>query len=177
MAGVRPPLAAILLAMSLIAAAALSTASAVNGQDAALSDVVKGLALRSEPVTIRLPARPGLAAASAAAQSGDGALALAVHDLTGTSTEPVRINVFVDMPDANRTTSPDDPHFVGELSIYPKDGRIGTGGSDLELTQGVTADAGKPLQVTFVPVVGSAAAPRDLSLQVGQIYVRHDRGS
>lgn len=139
-----------------------------------LSNSVRELVLTSDPVTVTLAPAPDLAAALDAARQGRGAVALAVEGIEGRATEPIRLNVFVDKPDATRGTSIDDPHLLGYVYIIPARGLVRRTGRAFDLSSVERADAVAPLRVTLVPVVGTDAAPRDASLTIERIYVRRE---
>jgi hypothetical protein len=166
-----------LLAGAILMAGALSAPAAGEERDVALTSTMSDVSVRAEPVTVSLRPQPELSRAFKAAQAGDGAMAVAVHEITGRSSQPVLLNVYVNKQDADRTTSTEDPHFIGHLLLEPKQDLIATKGADFELQNDVPADPARPLQITLVPVIGINGVPRDLSLRVGQIYIRHDRGS
>jgi hypothetical protein len=139
-----------------------------------LSNAVRGLVLISEPVTVTLTPGPGFVAALDTARQGRGAVALAMEGLEGRATQPIRISVFVDKPDATRATPIEDPHHLGYLFLIPVRGVVRRTGRAFDLTSVDIADAAAPLRVTLVPVVGVDAAPRDASLTVEEIYIRRE---
>jgi hypothetical protein len=54
--------------------------------------------------------------------SGGRPLALVIEGISAPSGQPVRMNVFVNLPDANRRTSVDDPHFAGLVALLEPSG-------------------------------------------------------
>lgn len=151
----------------------LAAAGASAQEMSSLSDTVRDVALTSGPVTIALSPSADFARWLEAARNGQGAVALTLADIQGTSPQPVRINVFVDKPDATRTTVDDDPHFLGFVYLIPRQGRVGRTGQAFDLTPLGTLAAGR-LTVTLVPIVGTGAAPTESSLRIGQIYIRRE---
>ncbi len=132
-----------------------------------------GTRLGAQPLTVRLPPRPGAAAAFA----GDHPLVLAVEGLEGRVSQPVRINVFVNKPDADRATPISDPHFVGTIALLPRNGALKRTGTIFDVADKAGLDLSEPLRVTLVPVLGTAEAtrpPRDFSLRVGKIELRNE---
>jgi hypothetical protein len=106
-----------------------------------------------------------------AAEQGSGVV---VEGIEGTLTQPVRLNVFVNKPDANRTTSLEDPHFLGYIDLLPTHGRVESGGRLFDLSTVKAIDPAAPLEVTLVPVVGRNMAPSDASLRLSRIYARRE---
>lgn len=139
-----------------------------------LSNPVRELVVTSEPLTVTLAPAPDFAAALDAARQGRGAVALAVEGIEGRATQPIRLNVFVDKPDATRGTSIEDPHLLGYVFIIPARGVVRRTGRAFDLSSVGLADAVAPLRVTLVPVVGTDAAPRDASLTIERIYIRRE---
>lgn len=139
-----------------------------------LSNPVRELVVTSEPLTVTLAPAPDFAAALEAARQGRGAVALAVEGIEGRATQPIRLNVFVDKPDATRGTSIEDPHLLGSVFIIPARGVVRRTGRAFDLSSVGLADAVAPLRVTLVPVVGTDAAPRDASLTIERIYIRRE---
>jgi hypothetical protein len=140
-----------------------------------LTDPVSALALGSEPLTVTLSPRPELKQTLQAARQGRGVVTLAIEGVEGTLTQPVRINVFVNKPDADRTTPVDDPHFVGYIHVAPARSGVARGVNrvlDLAPVRDLNPDA--PVGVTLVPVAGINDAPRDASLQVRRIVIRRE---
>ncbi len=155
--------------------AGLAGAPAVAQEPAVpLTNTVTGVALRSEPVTVTLSPSPGLKSALEAARRGSGTMALAVEGVKGTLTQPVRINVFVNKPDANRATPLEDPHFLGYIHVPPTRGRVENAGRLFDLSSVEVVDPAAPVRVTLVPVVGSNSTPRDAALQISRIYLRRE---
>jgi hypothetical protein len=147
-------------------------AAASGEEPAILSNVVRDVTLRSEPVTIALAGRSGFAPALDAARRGGGAVVLALRNIQGRSTQPIRLNVFVDKPDADRATPSADPHFLGFVYLIPTRSEV-RGGHAFDLSGLQTPDGGA-LRITLVPIAGTDAAPRDAALSVGQIDIRRE---
>jgi hypothetical protein len=165
-----------LLASASVMACLALAATPGNGQESAvpLTNTLTAVPLRSQPVTVTLSPSPDLKSALDAAERGRASVALAVEGVSGTLTQPVRINVFVNKPDANRTTPLEDPHFLGYIHVPPRRGRVENAGRLFDVPADAVAGLAAPLRVTLVPVVGSDSAPRDASLQIGRIYVRRE---
>jgi hypothetical protein len=140
----------------------------------ALTNTVTGVALDTHPVTVTLSPSPQLKSALNAAELGRATVALAVEAIRGTLTQPVRVNVFVNRPDADRTTPLEDPHFLGYINVQPTRGRVDNAGRLFDVPANAIGDLIGAVRVTLVPVVGSDDMPRDAVLQVGRIYMRRE---
>lgn len=161
--------------IALLAGADMPGNSSLAQSPSALTKPATGVALGTQPLTVALQPQPAMQPAFADARRGSNVVALAVEGLEGTVTQPVRINVFIGKPDANRNTSVDDPHFVGTIALLPRNGRLKPTGRIFDLSHATGLDTAAPLQVTLVPVVGTddaPQAPRDATLRVGKIYIR-----
>jgi hypothetical protein len=167
---------AILLALGSVTAwlALTGTRSVAEEPPVPLTSMVSQVALGSQPVTVMLSPSPELKSAFNAAKLGRATVALAVEGVRGTLIQPVRINVFVNKPDANRTTPLEDPHFLGYVNVAPTRGRVENAGRLFDVPADAVGDLAAPPRVTLVPVVGSDSAPRDASLQIGRIYMRRE---
>jgi hypothetical protein len=141
-------------------------------QEPLLTSVVASTSVHSEPVTVKLSPRSGIAPGFEAARSGKASVVLALEGVEGTSSQAVRVNVFLNEPQATRTTPQDDPHFLGHMFVWPTNGRLRLMGRAFDLPIDKYGDVAEPLQVTLVPVVGVDKAPRDLALHVEKIYLR-----
>jgi hypothetical protein len=139
-----------------------------------LTNTITEMALDSHPVTVTLSPLPELKSALNAAELGRATVALAVEAIRGTLTQPVRVNVFVNRPDADRTASLEDPRFLGYINVQPTRGRVENAGRLFEIPANAIGDLAAPVRVTLVPVVGSDEAPRDAALHVGRIYMRRE---
>ena len=159
-----------------LGAALLNGPCRTDAQMLALTTAATGLTLGRVPATVTLMPLSELAPALSAAQNSAAPVILAIEGITGQPTHPLRINVFVDRPDATPKTSTNDPHFVGYIAIAAKYGAEQAGG--IEISRGFDVSKldilrdSQGLRVTLVPVAGIAGAPRDLSLQVRRIYFR-----
>jgi hypothetical protein len=167
------PASAVLIAGVITWVAMLGTAGAQ--EQLPMTNIVAGLQLRSEPVTVKLSPQPGLTPALQAAQQGHSPITLAVEGIAGTLTQPVRINVFVNKPDANSRTTVEDPHFLGYISISPRPGGVKGAGRAFDLSAMAALDPAAPIEVTLVPVAGINGTPRDAALQVGRIYIGREK--
>jgi hypothetical protein len=135
---------------------------------------VESARLGSEPVTVRLapalrrgPDSPGR----------EAAVSISIEGIAGRASQPVRINVFLDKPGADRKAGPGDPHFVGFIQLMPRrDGTIAPRSQRLALRGGASCAAVRRMTVTLVPVVGADRAPVDSALTVGRVYARCERG-
>jgi hypothetical protein len=152
------------------------TGTIVNGQEPSvpLTNTVTEVALKSQPVTVTLSPSLQLKPALTAADLGRATVALAVEAIRGTLTQPVRVNVFVNRPDADRTTPLEDPHFLGYINVQPTRGRVENAGRLFDVPANAIGDLIGAVRVTLVPVVGLDDAPRDAALQVGRIYMRRE---
>ena len=161
--------------IAVLACAAMPENPSMAQSPPALTKPATGVALGAQPLTVALQPQPAMRPAFADARRGSNVVALAIEGLEGTMTQPVRINVFIGKPDANRNTSVDDPHFVGTIALLPRNGRLKPTGRIFDLSHVTGLDTAAPLQVTLVPVVGTddaPQAPHDATLHVGKIYVR-----
>jgi len=139
-----------------------------------LTDSIRNVVLKTTPVSIELTPKPGFAATLQAARGGSGAVALALDGVEGTASQPVRINVFLNRPDAVPATSDDDPNLLGFLYLIPRRGVVMRTGRAFDLTSVPDLDE-RRLTVTLVPVTGERETPKDLSLTVAQIYVQREQ--
>lgn len=155
-----------------------SGSAGAQEQTLALTTTVIGLALGSLPATVTLTPLPGFAPALHAAQNHTAPVVLAIEGVAGKPVRPLRINVFVDKPDASPKTSTNDPHFAGYIAIAPK---YGSGQEqDIEISRAFDVsnldipEKSQGVQVTLVPVAGIAGTPRVFSLRVRRIYLRRE---
>jgi hypothetical protein len=162
------------LASATVVACAMLLGPAGSQEQLVITNLVTQVALRSGPVTVTLSPRPTLRQALQAARRGDGTITLVIEGIEGTLTQPVRINVFLDKPDANSATPVDDPHFLGYIYVAPSRGRVNGAGRAFDVTTAEAVDPATPLQVTLAPVTGTNMAPREAMLQVGRIYMRRE---
>jgi hypothetical protein len=159
----------------LLVVLALLMAPMARAQEQPLSEPVTALELRSEPLTVTLSPRPEMKPALQAARAGGGVVTVAIEGVEGTLTQPVRINVFINKPDADRTTPVDDPHFVGYIHVAPTREGVARGVNRvLDLAPVRDLDPDAPVRVTLVPVVGINDAPRDAALRVRRILIRRE---
>lgn len=163
-----------LLCAALIPALLSSNKSSAEGSLVALTNIVAGVVLKSEPVTITLTPRPEFRSTLDAARSGTGVVTLAVEGIEGTSTQPIRMNVFLDKPEATRWTPIDDPHFLGYVYLIPLRGQVRRTGRAFELSNAKVFDTTTGLRVTLVLVTGANMPPANTSLIIGEIYVREE---
>jgi Protein of unknown function (DUF_B2219) len=139
-----------------------------------LSDSIRNVVLKSAPVSVELTPKPGGAAALEAARGGSGSVVLAVEGVMGTCSQPVRINVFLNRPDATLATSTDDTNFLGFLYLIPRRGQIRRNSQAFDLASVPSLDE-RRLSVTLVPITGESDTPKDLSLVIGQIYLQREQ--
>jgi hypothetical protein len=170
----RPPVQRKLTLMLAVVVALIFTllgTAYAEEQAVPVANAVTGLALGPEPVTVTLMRQPRPAPTAEGQEYGP--TALAVEGIEGTLTQPVRINVFIDKPDANSRTPVKDPHFLGYIYIAPRNGIVkGVGRAfDLSMVEALDRDT---LRVTLVPVAGINAPPHDAQLQVSHIYIRRE---
>ena len=99
---------------------------------------------------------------------------LAIEGIEGNVTQPIRINVFLNDPGAERHSSTDDARCVGSIQVLPVHGTLRPASYAFDLSQVPDLDPRRPIRVTLVPVIGTNSAPRDVSLRVGRIYLRRD---
>ena len=115
------------------------------------------------------------ALASALRGDGDVPAVLAIEGIEGLAAQPVRINVFLNKPDADNRSSTEDPSCLGFIQLLPARGTVRPMGHAFDLSQVRYLDPAKPIRVTLVPVVGTDSKPSDLSLHIGRIYLRRER--
>lgn len=167
------------VALLAVWAGATSLENPLMAQSApALTDARSGVALNAQPMTVSLAPRAAMRPALAAARLGGSPVALAVEGIEGSITQPVRINIFIDKPDADRSTPTDDPHFAGTVALLPRQGKLKRTGRIFDLSRAGALTTDAPLRVTLVPVVGTdekPQTPRDFSLRIGKIYIRHEK--
>ena len=135
-----------------------------------LSSVADDLMLGRTPLVVDLVPTPALDAALRAA--ADTPVVLAIEGLEGTTRLPVRINVFLDEPDATSRTSVDDPSFVGFLQLLPVRGTVRRIGHVFDIPASFRPTHGGPVRVTLVPVVGTDSVPGDVSLHIARMFLR-----
>ena len=138
-----------LRSLVLVSAAGLASGCSVLAQQrpVILSNTVRALALISESVTVTLTPEPGFVAALDAARQGRGAVALAVEGVEGRATQPIRVSVFVDKPDATRATPIEDPHHLGYLFLIPVRGVVRRTGRAFDLTSVDITDADQVFRI------------------------------
>jgi hypothetical protein len=85
------------------------------------------------------------------------------------------MNVFVNLPDANRRTSVDDPHFAGLVALLEPSG-IATRRPSvaLDLSSMSVINPDRPLQVTLVPFAGAAEMAPHRAVMIASIHFRQD---
>jgi hypothetical protein len=135
-------------------------------RDSALAAPVADLALGAEGATVTL--RLTEAGRHALGESGT---ALALDDVTGETDRPIRINVFLDKPDADRRTSTEDPHFLGYLQLMPTgpDGhRHVAASTEFDMAAAPIGAAGS-LSISLIPIIGIDQAPTGITLKIGRI--------
>lgn len=161
-----------------ISAAAVALLVAVAGSIPQPGRVVGDMALTRNPVTVDLtlngPLREQLAAATA---SRDTTVRLVVRGVVPPPGGAVTgFDVYLNKTDvtANATVS-DDPHWAGSISFHPAG--PGSGPQAFALDIGDTLrrldakfPAGKPLQVTLVPV--GEMMPPDLHIPFREVSVK-----
>jgi hypothetical protein len=139
-----------------------------------LSGVVIDSVLGPEPITISLSPKPELSPALKTAARGGEPVALVIKDIDGQSSQPIRVNVFLNKPGANRTTPLEEPNFLGYINISPdRDGLVHGEGRAFDVSS-LELDSALTVNVTLVPVVGSSEPPRDAALRVGRVYIRRE---
>jgi hypothetical protein len=158
-----------LSAALMLAGAWLMGAAPVPGS---LTNMVRDMQLGAAPLTVDL--LPQAEFASALRAGGDAPIALAVEGIEGAVVQPVRINVFINRPDAGPATSSEDPSCIGFIQLLPTRGTVRAVSHAFELPGARSLDLTKPIRVTLVPVIGTSEAPRDVSLRVGRIYLRRE---
>jgi hypothetical protein len=144
----------------------------VNAQEQ-LSSIVTDVRLGSTPLTVDLVPERSLETALRA--GGNVLIVLAVEGLEGTTVQPVRINVFLDKPDADSRTATDAPNGVGFIQLVPVRGIVRRVGHAFDLPQIRDLELNKPIRITLVPVVGVDGVPSDTSLRIARIYLRQLR--
>jgi len=156
-------------AVALLAASAAGAAAPVGS----LTSVERVQRLGPRPVTVRLEPRAREASAS---PGREVAVSVALEGIEGVAIQPVRINVFLDRPDADRNLAISDPHYVGFVQLMPRRGGIVAARSQrLTLRRGASCATIRRMTVTLVPVVGRNSAPVQSDLRIGRVYVRCER--
>ncbi|VVB47657.1 protein of unknown function [Beijerinckiaceae bacterium RH AL1] len=140
-------------------------ALAIAGQTP-VSSVAVDTPLGDRPVTARF--------ANIAAASAGTAAVLSIENLKGRSTQPVRINVFVDKPEADRRTPATDPHWAGVIQLMPRQGEVHSLGTLVDLAGFMNPGSGRPIAITLVPVVGTDSSPQGLELTLGRMSIRYE---
>jgi hypothetical protein len=136
-----------------------------------LTDIATNLQLGIAPLAVKLKPEPGLASALNAGKPPP--MVLAIEGIEGASAQPVRINVFVDKPDADNLTPTTDPRCAGFVQLLPVRGQVRRTGIALEMPMIRYSDFGQTISITLVPVVGADnRAPRDVALRIARLYVR-----
>jgi hypothetical protein len=152
-----------------IGLAGLGAIAVANGQER-LTSVASGVALGSAPVTVALDPQPRLADALRA--DDDAPIVLAIEGIEGTAAQPVRINVFLNKPDADRAVSSEDASAVGFIQLLPVRGAVRRIGHAFEIPRSLRLQPSSRLQVTLVPVIGVGEAPEGVALRIERIYLR-----
>lgn len=136
-----------------------------------LTNIATDLKLGTAPLAVKLTSEADLASALEAGKSLP--MALAIEGIEGATVQPVRINVFVDKPDADNLTPTTDPRFVGFIQLLPVRGEVRRTGIAFEMPMIRYSDFGASISITLVPVVGTDnRAPRDVALRIARLYLR-----
>jgi hypothetical protein len=136
-----------------------------------LTVIATNLTLGTAPLAVKLTPEPDLASALNAGKPLP--MVLAIEGIEGAAAQPVRINVFVDKPDADNLTPTTDPRCVGFIQLLPVRGEVRRTGIALEMPMIRYSDFGQSISITLVPVVGTDnRAPRDVALRVARLYIR-----
>jgi hypothetical protein len=136
-----------------------------------LTDIATNLQLGTGPLAVKLTPEPDLASAIDAGKPLS--MVLAIEGIEGAAAEPVRINVFVDKPDADNFTPTTDPRCVGFIQLLPVRGDVRRMGIAFEMPMIRYSDFGRSISITLVPVVGTDnRAPRDVALRIARLYIR-----
>lgn len=138
-----------------------------------LTNAVEGVEIYRAPVTVKLSSKAVLGGAIAEARRGGRPIALVVEGVGGAIDEPVRINVFINKPDADRATSLEDVHFIGYLQLMPAPGRPTFANFALQVPPESLFDQGD-VDVTLVPSVGVGEPPRGATITVQKIELRSE---
>jgi hypothetical protein len=139
-----------------------------------LSNSIRNMAVKSAPVSAELAPRAGFSAALQMARGGSGSVTLTVEGVEGTCSQPVRLNIFLNRPDAGLATPIDDTNFIGFLYLIPRRGQIGRASQAFDLSSVPNLDE-RRLTVTLVPVAGESETPKDLSLVIARIYLQREQ--
>jgi hypothetical protein len=140
--------------------------------DEPLTSVASDVRLGTEPVSVMLSPHEALAAALRDADQTP--VVLAVNGITGTAAQPIRINVFLDKPDADNRTSPDDSSCLGFIQLLPNQATVRRTGYNFDLSGRRNLDVARPIPVTLVPVVGDNSVPTQVSLRIERIYIKRE---
>ena len=136
---------------------------------AELSSIASNAELGSNPLVVDLLPTPPLDALLRAPSSEP--IVLAVEGVEGTTPLPVRINLFLDKPDADSRTSTDDPSFIGFLQLLPVRGTVRRIGHVFDIPPTLRLARNGPIKITLVPVVGTDSVPNDVSLHIARIFL------
>jgi hypothetical protein len=161
------------IARMAVVLAVLSLMSQPMRAQAELSSVADKIELGRTPLVVDLMPTPALDAALRAAAQAP--VVLAIEGLEGTTSLPVRVNLFLDKPDATSRTSIDDPGFIGFLQLLPVRGTVRRIGHVFDIPASFRLTHGGPVRVTLVPVVGTDSVPGDVSLHIARIFLRQGR--
>lgn len=138
---------------------------------AALTSIATGVQIGADARVVVLSPEPALASAL-----GQGGLpiVLAVEGVEGAAVQPIRINIFLNKPDADNHTSTDSPSCLGFIQLLPTQGVVRRVNYAFDLSQTGNLDPAKPISITLVPVIGTDSRPRDVSLRIGRLYIRQE---
>jgi hypothetical protein len=159
---------------ALAAAIAVSFSLAAEAMQAdaqgPLTSVATDVHLEGDPTSVILAPQNSLA--SALTDTSRAPVVLAVQRIEGTSVQPIRINVFLNMPSADSRTPCDDHNCLGFIQLLPARGTIRPTGYNFELSNVRGLDPRTAMHVTFVPVIGNESRPSQVSLRIGRVYLR-----
>jgi hypothetical protein len=147
----------------------LGLGNAGNTQESTMSGITD-VRLDHAPLVVELKPEPTHTLATCGGE--DNVRVLAIEGIEGTTTQPIRINVFLNKGDAGTGTSTGDSSFVGFIQLLPVRAAIRRVGHAFELSQAADLDLTKPIQVTLVPVAGEDSVPNNVALRIGRIYLR-----
>ena len=127
------------------------------------------LELDIAPLTVNLVPLSGFAIALR--DQTKSPVLLILSGISGQAAQPIRINVFLNKPNADRQASTNDPSNIGFIQLMPVRGVVRPFNFAFDMSQPLNLDNQNSLAITLVPVVGSEEAPRGLSLHIAHIFI------
>lgn len=154
----------ILFSIALVGVAATSR----SGAQPAVTAVATDTRIGDRAVTARLDRRAGAATGTIAV--------LTIEAIQGRSVQPIRINVFVDKPDADHATPTTDSRCAGFIQLLPRDGVVRKTGAVLDVSNLLPRDPTAPVDITLVPVIGTGSEPpKGVDLEIGRMLIEYEK--